>query len=462
MPRPVKRPRLRRSIDGCRYLILTSSALYQKKREQFSACGACRMRRVRCDLKDVQPSATGQVVSCSNCRERGLKCVDEFAEVKAVKLLRRGRRLQQAEAVFGKVPPEEAALRSVTPPPSVIPRLAPEFFESPFFWTIQIQRPILEPAEFRQRYIQFTRGKSDALLVPGQLLAMALVVWAASFGVNEYGVEDSQESSVDIRQRKEHVNEMLQELLYLIDLHGILRKASWDGVRLLLLLQPLTQEIQSPMDRLVMFEATLSHIYNLCSLGPTAPVSTGQGDYIDALVRARVFWYGYIIDGVASALRGGRILLTDDDLTAFEVALPSRRDDSQGSAAYDLTFRYMGLPIQISSLCRAIHAALTGPKARQREELKEELLQYVWEGLEKAWRDLDNLRNLPLGNIIEQEDMERFIHGWQIFIFECREYIVTTVISALYSRSQTMSSERLSNSGLSPNLRSTHTKPTSS
>ena len=70
---------------------------------------------------------------------------------------------------------------------------------------------------------------------------MALVVWAASFGLNEYGLEDSQEPSVDIRQRKEHVNEMLQELLYLIDLHGILRKASWDGVRLLLLLQPLTQ-----------------------------------------------------------------------------------------------------------------------------------------------------------------------------------------------------------------------------
>lgn len=62
-------------------------------------------------------SNTGQSVSCTNCRERGLKCVsvfpapfslssprsppcrDEFAEVKAVKLLRRGRRLQQAECV---------------------------------------------------------------------------------------------------------------------------------------------------------------------------------------------------------------------------------------------------------------------------------------------------------------------------------------------------------------------------
>ena len=75
---------------------------------------------------------------------------------------------------------------------------------------------------------------------------MALVVWAASFGVNEYGVEE-QELAANIRQRKEHVNDMLQELLYLIDLHGILRKASWDGVRLLLLLLPLSQGMFTPL-----------------------------------------------------------------------------------------------------------------------------------------------------------------------------------------------------------------------
>lgn len=77
--------------------------------------------RVRCDLKDLPFSSTGTQPQCSNCKERGLKCVsvcfptsnlllslithprlayrDEFAEVKAVKLLRRGRRLQQVECV---------------------------------------------------------------------------------------------------------------------------------------------------------------------------------------------------------------------------------------------------------------------------------------------------------------------------------------------------------------------------
>ena len=45
----------------------------------------------------------------------------------------------------------------------------------------------------------------------------------------------------DIQERKERVNEMLYELLYLIDIHGLLRKPSWDGVRVLLLIMPLTE-----------------------------------------------------------------------------------------------------------------------------------------------------------------------------------------------------------------------------
>ena len=67
----------------------------KSSRQQFSACGACRMRRsvpnasyplplilifhrVRCDLKDLpvsQSSGGMQQPSCSNCKERGIKCV---------------------------------------------------------------------------------------------------------------------------------------------------------------------------------------------------------------------------------------------------------------------------------------------------------------------------------------------------------------------------------------------------
>ena len=77
----------------------------------------------------------------------------------------------------------------------------------------------------------------------------------------------------------------------------------------------------------------------------------------------------------------------------------------------------MGVPINISSLCRDIHAALTGPKARQRNELKEDMIQYVWDGLDRCWKELDGLRSATTGDAIDEVDMERFIHGWQVCVF---------------------------------------------
>ena len=92
---------------------------------------------------------------------------------------------------------------------------------------------------------------------------MSLVVWASSFGVDENGqsldpLEDHiyqyQEHKVDIHdqfdtdasaklrtERRTRTNEMVKEMLYLIDVHGILRKPSWDGVRILLMILPLAQ-----------------------------------------------------------------------------------------------------------------------------------------------------------------------------------------------------------------------------
>ena len=54
-----------------------------------------------------------------------------------------------------------------------------------------------------------------------------------------------------------------------------------------------------------MYDTTMSQVYALCSLN----VDSGQGEYVDALVRARIFWYAHVIDGVTSGLRGGRIAL---------------------------------------------------------------------------------------------------------------------------------------------------------
>ena len=72
------------------------------------------------------------------------------------------------------------------------------------------------------------------------------------------------------------------------------------------------------------------------------------------------------------------------------------------------------MPLRISSVCRIIHTALTGPKAKQQDGVKEDLLNKVWGSLDRLWQDLEDLRKFGTGEIIEVEDMERFIHGWQV------------------------------------------------
>lgn len=78
------------------------------------------------------------------------------------------------------------------------------------------------------------------------------------------------------------------------------------------------------------------------------------------------------------------------------------------------TFRYIAVPLRISSVARIIHTALTGPKAKQTEGVKEDLLHEAWDSLDRCWHDLDDLRKIGTAKIIEVEDMERFIHGWQV------------------------------------------------
>lgn len=65
-------------------------------------------------------------------------------------------------------------------------------------------------------------------------------------------------------------------------------------------------------------------------------------------------------------------------------------------------------------MCRIIHTSLTGPKAKQSDGVQEDLLHKVWGSLDRCWQDLEDLRKIGTAEIIEVEDMERFIHGWQV------------------------------------------------
>ncbi|QRW03794.1 Fungal Zn(2)-Cys(6) binuclear cluster domain [Ceratobasidium sp. AG-Ba] len=410
------------------------SAQPKSTRQQFAACGACRMRRVKCDLKDMSPRP-GETPMCTNCQERGLKCVDEFANVKAVKLLRRGRRLAQVEQVYGpaaSAQPEDASRSdpaaspqaSSSRTPSCIPKLQPEFFGSPFYRRFHIQRPIVDPTEFSARFYESEQGKPESLGVAGNMICMLLVTWAATYGVNEYGVEEPSNGLEGVRERRRRCNEMIREILGLIDKHGLLRKPTWDGVRVLLLIMPLTEDVQTQLERLAMYEATVSQVYTLCSLGSL--VKSGQGEFVDALVRARIFWYGHVHEGITSGLRGGRLIFEDDDLSSFQITFPSLGNNqslTRTSITYSYTYRYATAPIRLSSACRQIHAALTGPKAKRKEDVNEPGLKDAWEALGRSWEEFEGLRHVGPVGIIQTEDTERFVNGWQIFIFECHNII---------------------------------------
>lgn len=81
---------------------------------------------------------------------------------------------------------------------------------------------------------------------------MLLVIWAASFGIDEFGNENIQNEASDVSDGSDihsnpeqhgtmHFTEsMIREVLTLVDYHGLLRRPSWDAVRVLLLLLPLT------------------------------------------------------------------------------------------------------------------------------------------------------------------------------------------------------------------------------
>lgn len=104
---------------------------------------------------------------------------------------------------------------------------------------------MLHPQEFSQRYIQWIEG-DDELEKEAQLIGMVLVAWAASYGVDEAGNPEPHLGDESVNRRRERTNAMMREILHLVDVYGILRRPSWDGVRVLLLLMPLTEGAWCP------------------------------------------------------------------------------------------------------------------------------------------------------------------------------------------------------------------------
>jgi hypothetical protein len=60
-----------------------------------------------------------------------------------------------------------------------------------------------------------------------------------------------------------------------------------------------------------MYEATLSQTQALCTLAssPSEPSSSFSHASEDAVIRARIFWYAHMHEGISTGMRGGRLVL---------------------------------------------------------------------------------------------------------------------------------------------------------
>jgi len=114
-------------------------------------------------------------------------------------------------------------------------------------------------------------------------------------------------------------------------------------------------------------------------------------------------------------------------------SLQDPRGHSRASLSYLLSSHYFSLALAVSGVCRAVHTVLTGPRARRRIEaggaIREDSLVEIWDRLEQCWEDFESLRRgaggigTVGGGLVRGEDVERFVSGWQVFIFECLNVI---------------------------------------
>ncbi|WVQ99298.1 hypothetical protein IAU59_006430 [Kwoniella sp. CBS 9459] len=483
-------------------------------RQQFTACGACRHRRVKCDLKDKQeaaekiaeeendrgvgpargkPGGKSKKVSCTNCVERGLNCIDEFAPLKAAKQLRRGKRISEIEMLFGKSAANaamvhqhngEASDSSVSPikgkeKEDGIPDLTKEFFESAFFRRFQVQRPVIDPQNFIGRYLANPVPTAAAMGPEGAILCHVLYAWAVSYGVDENGQLDIPEGGgpplqavnlfgpgdgevqreADRQRRKEIMRHVVEIILKEIDECGLLRKPTWDGVRVLLMVLPLTDGIASPVERLAMYESAISQVFTLCSFtamgydgqpSATASVNGGTDDYNGqdlVSVRVRVYWYAFVHEGITTGLKGGRLHLDDEDLETMQDSI-DHRSLVRESAAFRISSQFATAPINLALACRKINKALTGPAAKRRTGVNADLVKEAWEALERCWEDFDQLKYTAGSgpSYAQGDEVIRFADGWKIFLFEAQNVIRTNLEDRLAKLSAAQTSAFITDS----------------
>ncbi|KAJ9105907.1 hypothetical protein QFC20_004144 [Naganishia adeliensis] len=231
--------------------------------------------------------------------------------------------------------------------------------------------------------------------------------WHLSSAANGSAQQDSvRRDRETARQRQlEQTDLAVKEILKEIDQAGIYRNMSWDG-------------------RLVMYECALGQVFQLCSAAALDYDGLPQAlKPEDELIRRRLYWYAFVHEGITTGLKGGRMVLDEDDLSSLEDVLPaSTKLALASSKAYQSVAKFASAPIRLSIACRLVHKALTGARARRSETVDRERLNEAWEALEESWVEFDDIKRFSPGHIPD-ENRIRFADGWKIFMFEAHNVI---------------------------------------
>ena len=174
------------------------------------------------------------------------------------------------------------------------------------------------------------------------------------------------------------------------------------------------------IDMQTMYDTALSHVYHLSSLVNDPRAGP------DLLAKAKVFWYVHVHEGTTNALKGGKLVLSTEDLALFQDTLSSTPSSSSPQTSLSSASHYLSLALNIDAVCRQIHSVLTGPSARRQPSnfLNQTWLQDIWGNLESCWGEFETARVEAGGQPLASDDVDCFFSGWQIFIFECRESYV--------------------------------------
>ncbi|KAG9016624.1 hypothetical protein FRB90_002785, partial [Tulasnella sp. 427] len=359
-------------------------------RKQNTACAACRKRRVSDD------------------------------ESKVGKIFRRGRKIQELETIYGQYPPGQRPN-----PEEVRQRL--------------VAVPVLDPAEFIIRYEKFV--KRGVPLGPcGELIAQTLLAWATSFGFDESGADASPYEEDDraaaLEQRRVATRTLVQDILDAIDKQGVARRTTWDGVRVLLLVLPLTKGILLPVEKANLYRSALFQVYDLSGLNNTLSENGPPTEQdVPETARARVAWHVVVNEGITSALNGGKLVFDQEDVSSLNTLTSEIYDAALQAcpitAHIDSSFTFA--PCHLAAVCRLINESLTSFKANMladcgTADITQDRLVIIWTALEESWKEFDSLRSA--GESIEDEMKETFASVWQIFIFG----IYNTIRESIWAR----------------------------